>query len=35
VPRDGELLALGPAHECCCGPLGRPASAALRPVLDR
>jgi hypothetical protein len=35
VARDGELLALGPAHECCCGPLGRPASAALRPVLDR
>jgi hypothetical protein len=35
LARDGDLLALGPAHECCCGPLGRPASASLRAVLDR
>jgi hypothetical protein len=35
VASDGGLLALGPALECCCGPLGTPPSAGLRPVLDR
>ena len=35
VAREGTLLALGPAVECCCGPLAPAASAGLRAVLDR
>jgi hypothetical protein len=35
VAHGERLLALGPALEGCCGPHGRPASAGLRPVLDR
>lgn len=34
IERDGTLLALGPALECCCAPLRPLAVAALRPVLD-
>jgi hypothetical protein len=33
VERDGELLALGPAVEGCCGPVRRAERAGLRPVL--